>query len=228
MATSVAIPDSIDLRKKWWKIGNQGFTGSCVGWATADGVLRWHFVKKNLLEKDNRLSPRFVWMASKETDVFQSRPTSFIEQEGTSIKAALDITRKFGAVPDSVLGIGDGELYKGLTDTFYAIASKYKILSYFNLGRDLHQWRQWIALNGPIVTRLVVDNEFMYPNSNGKLDTFRPETAKYGHAVALVGYDSKGFIIRNSWGTRWGDKGFAHATDHYIQQAFGHAYGINI
>jgi hypothetical protein len=29
-----------------------------------------------------------------------------------------------------------------------------------------------------------------------------------GHAVLLVGYDSRGFIAKNSWGTQWGDQGY--------------------
>ena len=35
------LPGSIDLREPWWKIQDQGKTGACVGFATADGVLRW-------------------------------------------------------------------------------------------------------------------------------------------------------------------------------------------
>lgn len=30
-----------------------------------------------------------------------------------------------------------------------------------------------------------------------------------GHAFALVGYNQRGFIVQNSWGTRWGNAGFA-------------------
>ena len=30
-----------------------------------------------------------------------------------------------------------------------------------------------------------------------------------GHAFALVGYNADGFIVQNSWGDRWGLKGFA-------------------
>ena len=40
---------NIDLRAAWWQVGDQGNTGSCVGWGSADGVLRWHFVKAGKL-----------------------------------------------------------------------------------------------------------------------------------------------------------------------------------
>jgi C1A family cysteine protease len=30
------------------------------------------------------------------------------------------------------------------------------------------------------------------------------------HMVVIVGYDEKGWIIRNSWGSEWADKGYAH------------------
>lgn len=31
---------------------------------------------------------------------------------------------------------------------------------------------------------------------------------KGGHAVTVVGYNKKGFILRNSWGSNWGDNGY--------------------
>jgi len=30
-----------------------------------------------------------------------------------------------------------------------------------------------------------------------------------GHAVTIVGHDDRGFLIKNSWGTAWGDSGYA-------------------
>ena len=29
-----------------------------------------------------------------------------------------------------------------------------------------------------------------------------------GHAMTVVGYNEEGFIIRNTWGINWGDKGY--------------------
>jgi len=45
------IPPSKDLREKWWEINDQGSTGACVGFATAFGVLRWHYVKAEKIKK---------------------------------------------------------------------------------------------------------------------------------------------------------------------------------
>lgn len=222
------VPRSKDLREKWWKIGNQGDTGSCVGWATADAVLRWHFVKARKIRKDEPMSPRYIWMASKETDQFTSRPTTFIESEGTSLKAALDIARKFGSVRDSVLPFRSGNLYQGEEDTFYALAARLKITSYFNLGRDPYKWRQWLAFHGPILTRLEVDDTWQDVSSNGNLDEYHADSADGGHAVAFVGYTADRFIVRNSWGTGWGDKGFAYASLEYAQAAFTEAYGVAV
>ena len=48
-----------------------------------------------------------------------------------------------------------------------------------------------------------------------------------GHAIAIVGYNEEGFIIQNSWGGKWGNRGFAllpyedfliHATDVWVAQ----------
>ena len=71
-----ALPPSVDLRQSWWTVGDQGQTGSCVGWASADGVVRYHMVAAGKLKKNQLLSPRYVWMASKETDEYTLRPES--------------------------------------------------------------------------------------------------------------------------------------------------------
>ena len=229
MAARPVIPPSKDLRENWWKIGNQESTGSCVGWATADSVLRWHFVKSNWLPKDRSLSPRFIWMASKETDQFVSQPTTFIEMEGTSLKSALDIARKFGVVPDSVLPFASGKLYPKEAQTFYALAAQLKIASYFNLGTNLGNWRMWLATKGPILTRLGVDATWDNADvTQGNLDVYKPDTVRGGHAVALVGYTKDRLIVRNSWGTTWGDKGYGYASLEYAQAAFTEAYGVTL
>jgi len=233
-APRAIIPPRKDLREAWWSIGNQGSTGSCVGWGTADGVLRWHFVKAGRLAKKESLSVRYVWMAAKETDVYTSRPTTFIERDGTWLKAALDIARKFGVVASAVLPFTNPpntpELYlAGDANAFYALAAQRRIASYFNLGRNLADWRAWIANNGPILTRLDVDAAWdNATTTHGNLDAYDAAHTRGGHCVALVGYTQDRFIVRNSWDTPWGDKGFAYAADAYAAAAFTEAYGVTL
>lgn len=231
------LPDEVDLREDdWWKINNQGSTGSCVGWATADSLMRWHFVKKQMLNPDELLSVRFIWMAAKETDEFNNWPTTIIEQAGTSLKAALDVARHFGCVLDRDLQFGKSLLFPGEENDFYALASRFRIINYFNLALGVRSkskvWKQWLADgNGPILTRLNVDETWdRAKQTDGNLDLYKPETTRGGHAVAIVGYNRNGqFIVRNSWGVEeWGDKGYAYASESYAEQAFSETYGINV
>lgn len=229
----VELPPSKDLRESWWNVGNQFSTGSCVGWGTADGLLRWHFVKAGKLGEADSLSVRYVWMAAKESDVSKSRPTTFIELDGTSLKTALDVSRNFGVVTNRVLPFenpaNSPELYLGDENTFYALAAQRKISSYFNLGTNLSDWRAWIANNGPVLTRLNVDSTWdNATNTQGKLEVYDAAHTRGGHCVALVGYTPDYFIVRNSWGESWGDKGFGYAFDKYASAAFTEAYGIAV
>ncbi len=229
VAAAPRVPPSKDLRAAWWSVGAQGSTGSCVGWATADSVARWHLVRAGKITRTDRLSPRFVWMAAKETDQFNSRPTTFVEAEGTSLKSALDVARKFGLVQDRLVPFASGRLYSGDAKTLYAVAAQLKILAYFNLGTNLTNWRTWLATKGPILTRLDVDSTWQAATeTKGVLAEYDEESAMGGHAVAVVGYGPGRFVIRNSWGTGWGDGGFAYASLAYAQAAFTEAYGIAV
>ncbi|WP_319525721.1 C1 family peptidase [uncultured Desulfosarcina sp.] len=219
------IPSSKDLREEWWKVDNQENTGACVGFAAAYGVLRWHYVKKKMIRKTQKPSARFIWMANKETDNITNYPTTFLERSGTQTKLALRVAQRYGCVLDKVLPM-KGNLSTISQAAFYSMASRMRISSYHNLGTELDDWRKWLALNGPILTRLNVDKTWdNASNTSGKLQKYYPDTVRGGHAVCLVGYAKDHFIVRNSWGSDWGDEGFAYASNPYTTAAFTEAYG---
>ena len=223
------LPKSVDLRTAWWKIGNQGETGSCVGWATADSLLRYHLTKARKIKKGDKMSVRFIWMASKEMDEYSDFPTSFIDDSGTSLKSALKIARKFGALKAEHLPF-DGDLVKIKEGNYLKVAGKYKVKGYFNLTTKqtgkLELFKQWLAFNGPILTCLDCDSSWNDVKSDGLLTKFDKKSIEGGHAISIVGYTETHFIIRNSWGTDWGHKGFAYASFDYAKAAFKEAYGI--
>ena len=168
-------------------------------------------------------------MAAKETDSSTARPTTFVETEGTSLKAALDIVRKYGAIRDKLMPFAAGTLFPGDAKTFYALAAQ------------LEDPRLLQPRLEPVELAHLAGDEGTDPDAarrrpdvgpgaatKGVLEEYKPATARGGHAVALVGYRPGSFIVRNSWGTTWGDKGFGYASLAYAQAAFTEAYGIEV
>ena len=182
-------------------------------------------LQAGLLAPGERPSPRFIWMANKETDRLTEFPTTFIECAGTQTKRVLRIARNSGCVPERTLPMS-GRLSRLSTTRFYALAAKYRIASYHNLRRNHNRWRRWLSHQGPILTRLEVDHTWMQAtDTGGELDQYQPMEESGGHAVCLVGYTADRFIVRNSWGTGWRDGGFAYASEEYAAKAITEAYG---
>jgi hypothetical protein len=242
------VPINEDLIKKLynetrskWIVHDQKESLSCIGYAVTD-IIYWHFVMERGLNKKNILSARFNWMASKEMDNQRKRPTTFIEKEGSTLKAGLDIAKNYGSVLEEILPMKLGSdiysktLFNGTAREFYALAAKLKIESYYNLSTPKEYkkdcqvwiWRSWIAEQGPILVRIKVDSSFENYKS-GLLSKFDKDTQYEQHAVIIVGYDKDSFRIRNSWGDEdWGDGGYADVSLEYALEVFDESYGITI
>lgn len=227
------LPKTVNLHRAWWGISDQGTTGSCVGWASTDSLLRYHFSMAGKIKKGSKLSVRFVWMSAKETDQYVDYPSTFVEDAGSSIKTALDVARKFGVLTAKQFPF-NGKMVNIKEKNYLQVVGKLKIKAYFNLARikseKLKLFRLWLAYRGPILTTLDCDSSWDKIKADGFLEKYDKKSIDKenpsGHAVAIVGYTETHFIIRNSWGTGWGRKGFAYASYDYVLDAFNEAYGI--
>lgn len=222
-----APPPSVDLRVDWWDVSDQGNSGACVGFGTGDGLMRYLFTKNKALNPGERLAAGVLWQAAKETDDYNQYATTFIALEGTSIKAALNFGQKYGVVRESVAPFGT--LYTKDAPTFYRLAAQMRLSGIYNLGKNINNWKQWLSTNGPIVAAINVDTTFENCSSSGKLDNYDVNNIYGGHCICFCGYTADNrIIIRNSWGTSWGDKGFAYASVDWIMKACLEAYGAVI
>jgi hypothetical protein len=221
------LPASVDLRRPWHPIADQGETASCVGWAVADSCVRWHLVEAGKLAPDQRLSARYVWMSAKETDQREEYPSTFLEYDGTSLKAGLDVVRKWGVPLEEELP-WEGRLATTPPEQFNRSARRNRIMAYFNLHQDdrLDEWREWLAKSGPVLVLIAQDASFHA--CTGELTTFAGDTVNGSHAAALVGYTPDHFLLRSSWGTDWGDAGYARLSNAYAEQAVIESYGVMI
>lgn len=112
-------------------------------------------------------------------DIYDSKTT---DTEGMTFKDAFKYLRKYGVDTDN--GV-------------FKIQSYALVKSYFALMSA-------IVMNGPCFGALPVynwDDEFWIKNEGDNLIGY--------HAIAIVGYDDEGFIIRNSWGEDYGDNGYS-------------------
>lgn len=76
----------------------------------------------------------------------------------------------------------------------------YKIDQYAMVG-SIPVLKYALLMNGPCIAGLPVRNSLYSDFWNG--DGFEG-----GHAIAIIGYTEEGFIIRNSWGTMYGESGY--------------------
>jgi len=220
------LPASVDLREPWHEVPQQGHTASCVGWSLADSVLRWHLVKAGRLAPDVHLSARHVWMSAKETDERVEYPSTFLEEDGTSLKQGLEVIRKFGAALESELP-WDGSLAAGSPAAFNKSAASRRIVAYFNLYDEDPQkrfsaWRRWLAEHGPVAVLIKMDAHI----ETGKLDVLDAGSVDGSHSAALFGYGPDYFLLRSSWGPEWGEGGYARMSLGYTEQAVIESYGV--
>ena len=132
---------------------------------------------------------------------------------GAYIRDGIKATNKYGASleslwPHDIRKFRQEPITEAKNDALNRKVTRYERVNDFNGCVDA-------LTNGyPVVMGFYVYDSFMstnvartgimpYPNT-------KREKLLGGHAVLLVGYDKtkKVFIVRNSWGTSWGDKGY--------------------
>src|SRR5204863_7946379 len=101
----------------------------------------------------------------------------------------------------------------------YKDALKYKTVSYQRLLHSLAQMKGCLATGFPFVFGVAVYESFLSSAADrtGNIPLPAPgepganeDGSPAGHAMLAVGYDDahQRFIIRNSWGTSWGNGGY--------------------
>jgi hypothetical protein len=103
--------------------------------------------------------------------------------------------------------IGEGMTYKDALKYLRknGVKSKSGVLKINSYGRVLSKevLKYALILNGPCFGALPV-----YSDRDKFWEKWAGDTFCGYHAIALVGYNEEGFIIRNSWGRKFGDNGY--------------------
>jgi C1A family cysteine protease len=118
----------------------------------------------------------------------------------------------------------------------YRDAAKHQATVYRRVIGNLHQMQGCLASGYPFVFGFSVYEGFMSDQvaKTGEVPLPpRSEQLIGGHAVVAVGYDDgiQRFIVRNSWGTKWGMRGYctmpyAYLTDPQLARDFWAIYTV--
>jgi hypothetical protein len=87
-------------------------------------------------------------------------------------------------------------------------ATTFKILNYGSVSATVSAIKDALVNYGPLVTTFAVYADFF--SYNGGVYSYTSGTYQGGHAVLIIGYDDANqcFIVKNSWGTGWGEAGY--------------------
>jgi hypothetical protein len=97
-----------------------------------------------------------------------------------------------------------------------------KITEWGWVDNNITTMKEALIQHGPLITCIAVWRDFMWYFGG----VYHPPTGQpfAGHVVAIVGYDDSQqcWIVKNSWGTKWGEKGwFRMAYDANMIEAWG-------
>jgi len=197
------LPPSVDLRKSFSPVEDQGAMNSCTANAIV-GVLEF-------LENKNKkpfvdLSRLFVYYNERVIE------HSVDADPGAFIRDGIKTIVKQGVCAESRWPYSKSKLYSKPPVACYREAADHQVTSYHRIV-TFHEMRQCLAEGYPFVFGFTVYSAFMSKEvkKSGVLNL--PQTGEKvegGHAVVAVGYDDaqKRFLVRNSWGSGWGMKGY--------------------
>jgi len=204
---------NVDLRSSCPDVYDQGHLGSCT--ANAIGFC-YHF--DELKQKEtNAFIPSRLFIYYNERNL-EGHVT---EDSGAEIHDGIQVIHTLG-VCSEINWPYDINKFKDKPNTdCYTTAQSHKTIDYRAISQNLEQLKSALIEGFPVVFGFSVYESFESEDvaKTGIMPIPKPnEKLLGGHAVALVGFDNSKnvFIVRNSWGNAWGDKGYFYMPYDFI------------
>jgi C1A family cysteine protease len=220
--TKKNLGSSVDLRKVWRApCYDQGNLGSCTGNAIA-GAIEFALAKK----KAGVFTPSRLFIYYNER-VIEGTVDS---DAGAQIRDGMKSVAGVGycgetapppsKCPANSLWPYDISKFKDKPPApSYQCAANHKVDSYYSVTQNLADMKGCLAEGFPFVFGFTVYESFEQMAAPWVVPMPQQgETVVGGHAVLAMGYDDKEevFLIRNSWGPKWGIKGYFYMPYAYL------------
>jgi C1A family cysteine protease len=209
-----ALPAKTDLRAKCPPIYDQGQLGSCTANAIGAAV-EFDRLKQKL--PDFVPSRLFIYYNERKIEGTVSTDS------GAMIRDGIKTVASDGVCPEPEWPYVISKFATRPTAKCYRDAKLDRAVSYQSIVSNLNQMKGCLASGYPFIFGFTVYESFETKAVAKTGHVPMPgwaERAVGGHAVMAVGYDEvkQWFLCRNSWGTKWGMKGYFTMPYSYLVQ----------
>ncbi|HEY9854819.1 MAG TPA: C1 family peptidase [Stenomitos sp.] len=221
------LPAKADLRSYFASVRNQGQLGSCAAFATTSVMEATLKIKGKKPSKLDHLAPLFFYYATRQAMQDSGRMAKATKRDtGSFMDLAARTAVKIGAPSEDLVPYRDGKtgLAYDPTDAEYAAAKDFHMLSTKRVS-TVKGMKSALAAKHPIIIGVPLYQSFMTKALAQSGQMTLPQKGEQivgGHAMAVVGYDDakESFLIRNSWGSDWGQGGYFYMPYDYFQPSY--------
>ncbi len=210
--TGESLRSQVDLRQWASPIEGQGHLGSCVGNAIVGAYEL--LLNKEMPSSFVNLSRLFVYYNARLLEGTEN------EDNGAYIRNGIKGVSKYGICKENLWPYNIDKFADKPTPICYEDAKNRNIKNYFRLI-NLSDMLDALNNNIPVVFGIVVYENFEEIDATNIVLEIPDKNAQDigAHAVCLVGYNlpQKKFLVRNSFGTNWGNNGYFWITFDYAE-----------
>ena len=206
------IPAKVDLRQYFTPIKNQGELGACSAFAMV-GI--YEYILRKNREIDTNLSEAFVYYN------VRCMMNTTDENSGSSLYSTVVSMGTEGVCKEHYCPYTDKPNMQQPSEDAYQDALQRKIVKALNVKKNLNDIKSAVAEGYPVAVSLKVFESFEpIAGFISRPSEVEVEANQSGnHAMIVCGYsdEEKVFIVRNSWGTKFGDQGYCYIPYSYFE-----------
>ncbi|CAF3721088.1 unnamed protein product [Adineta steineri] len=209
------LPPKTDLRNDMTSVENQSSIGSCSANALA-GAYEYLTKKKHGEQID--VSRLFIYYNGRAKE----NSSGSVTDSGCSMTSAIEALEEFGTCVESIWPYDVSRVNTRPNNQAYQEAKPHTISEALQVKVDLYEMKSCLAQGFPFVFGLRLFTSFDKAATGGVVpmpsSSDRSRQSDGSHALVAVGYSdqSQSFIVRNSWGEDWGDRGYCYIPYDYL------------